>query len=333
MRRVRHCAGMLFEGQDRLMRLFVGVDGGQSGTTALIGDDSGQVLGHGNAGPCNHVATAEAEAKLARVVDQCVAAACDSAGVVRPKQFRAACFGMSGGPADKRGILGRVVPAEQWLITDDAVIALTGALGGKPGVITIAGTGSIALGRGADGKLVRAGGWGYVYGDEGSAFDIVRQALRACLRAEEGWGSATGLAQNLLAATGCKDINAVLHLFYTPEWPRSRIANLAITVDECGTEDDIARRILLNAAQNLSLIALSVKQQLWPEDSTTCSYIGGVFRSLPVLHHYRSLLELSGCTVTAPEFGPAAGALLEAYRLADVIPDQDKLLSSKFRHE
>ena len=315
--------------------IFLGVDGGQSGTTALVANEQGQILGRGLAGPCNHTSGADAAAKLKRVVSECVTEACKAAGIAYPAVFEAACFGMSGGPADKLDILQKTVSARQWLVTDDGAIALSGALAGEPGVITIAGTGSFARGRGPTGDMRRAGGWGYVFGDEGGAFDIVRQALRACLRAAEGWGDKTNLSDMFLSRTGCGDMNAVLHLFYTDEWPRSRVAGLAICVDDCARGGDLlARGILENAAQSLALFAQSVARQLWQEDfSVTCSYIGGVFRSSSVLHRFRSLLELSGNLVMEPVMGPASGALLEAYRLAGAMPDRTKLLSSELRHE
>ncbi len=315
--------------------LFLGVDGGQSGTTALIANAEGEVLGRGSGGPCNHTSGAEAASKLERVVRHCVAAACESAGIAVPEIFEAACFGMSGGPEDKIAVLKQAAPARHWMITDDALIALSGALAGEPGVMTIAGTGSIAMGRGPRGDVRRAGGWGYVFGDEGGAFDIVRQALRACLRAEEGWGDGSRLREMFLAETGCVDMNAVLHLFYTPGWPRSRVARLAVPVDKLAEEgDSIAQQLLANAAQSLALFAQSVRRQLWPDSSQVkCSYIGGVFESRTVLHRYTSLLALGGCVVSEPAMGPASGALLEAYREAGTVPAKAKLLSSKFRHE
>ena len=317
-----------------MSKLFLGVDGGQSGTTALIADETGQVLGRGSAGPCNHVSGDEAKAKLARVISECVGAAAAQAGL-EDAQFEAACFGMSGGEADKEAVLREVIRAERWLVTNDAVIALAGALAGEPGIITIAGTGSMALGLGADGAMRRAGGWGYVFGDEGGAFDIVRQAVRAGLRWEEGWGTKTRLAEVLLAETGCRDLNAVLHLFYTAEWPRSRVAALAPLVDVTASEgDQVASQIVAGAAQSLAIFAQAVRRQLWKEsEQVRCSYVGGVFRSGAILERYRSLLALSGCEVAAPLLGPASGALIEAYRLAGVRSVSGKLLSSKFGHE
>lgn len=306
------------------MRLFLGVDGGQSGTTALIGDEHGRVLGSGSGGPCNHAGAAEGRQKLTRAVQDSVAAACAQAGAQASLvTFAAACFGMSGGPEDKEAILRQILPAGIVVVTDDAVIALAGATAGEPGIVTIAGTGSIAFGRQADGRTVRTGGWGYIYGDEGSGFDIARQALRAVLRADEGWGPATALTPALLAATECADANAVLHLFYTPAWPRSRVAALAPLVDEAAIEgDSVARHILHNAAQQLALLTSSVREQLWkPGEPARVAWIGGVFRSRMLLERYGSLVELeTGNRAGPPEYGPAAGALIEAYRAADLRP-------------
>src|SRR6266700_466299 len=107
------------------MRLFLGVDGGQSGTTAVIGDEAGRVIGTGEAGPCNHAGAAEGRAKLERAVSGSVGAACIQAGLdAAAVVFEAACFGMSGGPEDKRAILAGILRTPRLIVTDDAVIAL-----------------------------------------------------------------------------------------------------------------------------------------------------------------------------------------------------------------
>src|ERR1017187_101937 len=150
------------------MKLFLGVDGGQSGTTAMIGDDTGRILGTGDAGPCNHAAAVEGRAKLERAITGSVSAACGQAGLDPASvHFEAACFGMSGGPEDKREILAATLRVDRLVVTNDAVIALAGATRTGQGIITIAGTGSIAFGRNPAGRSARAGGWGHIFGGEG----------------------------------------------------------------------------------------------------------------------------------------------------------------------
>jgi N-acetylglucosamine kinase-like BadF-type ATPase len=306
------------------MALYLGVDGGQSSTTALIGDETGRALGTGTGGPSNHVGAAEGREKLKRAVAESLTLACGAAQLdPRKVRFQAACFGMSGGPADKQAILAEILPAEKLIVTDDALIALSGATGGEPGVVTIAGTGSIAFGRNAGGVTARAGGWGYLFGDEGSGFDITRQALRAALRYEEGWGPETALYRALLEASGAPDANDLMHRLYTDEWPRPRVAALARLVDTVASDGDtVARDILGNAAQQLATQAVSVRRRLFqPGENSMVCYVGGVFRSRLLVTRYRQLIELEdGSRVEPPRYGPAAGALVEAYRAAGIHP-------------
>ncbi len=304
--------------QDPAVKLFLGIDGGQSGTTALVGDESGRVVGVAHGGPCNHVSGAPGREKFTRVIGDVVRQALDSLG---PVYFEAACCGFSGGPADKDVLTREIVRAEKYSITHDGLIALAGATGGAPGVIVIAGTGSFAFGRNSEGRTARAGGWGFIFGDEGGGFDLVRQALRAALRFEEGWGTATALRDALLAATGAPDANEALHRFYTDEYPRDRVALLAKVVDEVAQAGDgVARDLLNGAAQSLATIASAVRQQLFSAaEPAQVSYIGGVFGSQALLARFRLLMELNEHNrVAAPLHSPAAGALLEAYRIAGI---------------
>ncbi len=298
---------------------FLGVDGGQSSTTALVGDDQGRILGYGQGGPCNHVAGPEARERFLSAIGGCVRQALSEAGLPAGQQFEAACFGFSGGPGDKQALLSELFTIEHRVVTHDAMIALAGAHAGAPGLIVIAGTGSIAFGRNAEGQLARVGGWGYVYGDEGGGFDITRQALRAALRLEEGWGPPTSLREKLLAATGASSANDLMHRFYTPAWPRPKIAALSRLVDDAATAGDaIARDILAVAAQQLAGIAAACRR-LAPglEHSAAVAPIGGVFNSATLRADFVKRIEaIPGLSVRNAIYNPAAGALLEAYRAA-----------------
>ena len=307
------------------MRLFLGVDGGQSATKAVIGEEGGRILGAGLGGPSNHAGAEEGRAKLERGVSAAVAAACQAAGLdAAAVVFEAACFGMSGGPDDKREILAALLRAHRLIVTTDAAIALSGATAAGQGIVVIAGTGSMAYGRNAEGSTARAGGWGYVFGDEGGAFDMVRRALRAALRMEEGWGPPTALRAALLEATGARDANQALHLFYGGQWPRARIASLAPLVDAAAQAgDEVAVEIVQQSARELALIAAAVRAQLWrPANPVEVAYVGGAFRCPPLLERFRLLVEREeGNHCGPPRRGPAEGALLEAYRAAGLAHD------------
>jgi N-acetylglucosamine kinase-like BadF-type ATPase len=299
---------------------FLGVDGGQSSTTAVIGDHSGKIVGWASAGPCNHVAAAEAKAKFLRVMRECLSQAVGRAGLGSDGlRFKAACFGMSGGPADKAALLHELIESEHWMVTHDAMIALAGATSGESGIVAIGGTGSIAFGQNARGETARAGGWGHLFGDEGGAFDIVRQALRSVLREHEGWGARTALTPALIEEASVSDANELLHIFYTPDWPRQRVAGLAEIVNRIAEDGDpVAIGVLHNAARELASLVGSVRRQLWADgEPARVAWVGGVFRSGILLERFRTLVSLEEHTICeAPRHGPAVGALLLAYRAA-----------------
>ena len=302
-------------------RLYLGIDGGQSSTVALIGDENGVVLGLGQAGPANHVKARGGPRKLKRAVLGAVGAAWTHSPLAdkRRPPFESAFFGMTGGPEDKAAILEQIIRSRRMEVTHDAVTALMGATEGRPGIIVISGTGSICFGMNTKGQTARAGGWGYVYGDEGSSFDIARRALRAALSMEEGWGPATVLRDWILRFSDVPMINDAMHAWYTDEFPRSRVASFSRLVDQAAREGDrVARGILRDAAHSLALLVARVRPRVFKRnEEAIVSYIGGTWHSRIVLDRFRKLVRAQGLNrVVAPALGPAAGALLAAYRAA-----------------
>lgn len=298
---------------------YLGVDGGQSSTVALVADETGRVVGVGRGGPCNHVSGNEARQKFVRAIGGCVQQACQEASIDYDRIiFQAACLGFSGGAADKDAYSRELIRSRTYKITHDAEIALSGATAGEPGIIIIAGTGSMAFGRNARGSFARAGGWGYVFGDEGGGFDIARRGLRGALRFEEGWGAATSLRGLLLEATGASDANTLLHRFYTAEFSRQQIAALSQLVSQAADGgDEVARGILQAAASDLAGYVEGAHGHLFEKgDAVPVAYIGGAFRSDILRNCFcneisRRLL----VSAKPPLMNPAAGALLDALRL------------------
>ncbi len=306
---------------------FLGVDGGQSSTTAIIGDETGRIVGYGRGGPCNHITGPEAKARFIGAIGKALT---EAAGETSNLHFASACLGFSGGAEDKAKWLEEVFTATQRTVTHDGLIALAGATAGKPGIIIIAGTGQFAFGRNAAGRTARAGGWGYIYGDEGGGFDLTRQAVRAALREEEGWGPKTQLTPMLLEASQAKSANDLVHRLYTPEFARPVIASWSHLVSDAAENgDQCANQILTEAAQKLAVYALAVHKNLFPSNDpeVTIAHIGGVFNSKRLLQTFKQ--QVSPIPVVKPQYGPATGALLEAYRQAGITP----VLSNVPEHE
>lgn len=299
-------------------RCYLGVDGGQSSTTALIADENGRIIGEGHGGPCNHVSGAEAETKFnAALGPALLQAGMEACFDPRIQAFASACFGFSGGPEDKEIYARQLVDSEKYKFTHDAEIALTGATEGQPGIIIIAGTGSMAFGRNEAGKTARAGGWGYIFGDEGGAFDLTRRAVRAALQYEEGWGPASRLRQLLLEATAAPDANTLLHRFYG-SLSRQYAASLAPLVTQAAEDGDAPACEIVDAAvQALVRFIQGVYRNLFRDRETVpVAYIGGVFQSALMRESLvRRVQESIGCPAGPPRFGPATGAVLEALRL------------------
>jgi len=292
------------------------------------------VIGFGRGGPCNHVSGIEGRTRFCRALGECLEQACGQASLdSRTVTFACACLGFSGGPEDKEAFSRELIRSGQYKITHDAEIALSGAIAGEPGIIVIAGTGSMVFGRNAEGKTGRAGGWGHVFGDEGGAFGIIRRALRAALQYEEGWGPPTILRDALLKETGAATANELLHLFYTQDYPHRRVASLGPLVTRAAeTGDAVALQILDIAAAELARFAKGVHQQLFREgEKVPLAYVGGAFQSAPLLVNFaRRVCDAIASRVAPPRLNPAAGALLDALRMdgneAEVsgVPESEK---------
>lgn len=301
-----------------MARFYLGIDGGQSSTVALISDEYGRIIGYGRGGPCNHVGSEAGRAKFLNAVGDCLDQACRASAIhSRSVKFAAACLGFSGGGEDKLAYVHELIESAKYKVTHDAEIALAGATAGEPGIIVIAGTGSIAFGRNAEGKMARAGGWGYIFGDEGGGFDIAKRALRAALQYEEGWGPETSLRNLLIKRSDASSTNELMHRYYA-DLRREEIASVAQAVDGAAAQGDaVAQNILKDAAAQLAWYVEGVYRNLFRAGETVrIAYIGGVFRSSFLRGQFaKGIQERIECPCSPPLMSPAAGAVLEALRL------------------
>jgi len=160
--------------------LFLGIDGGGSKTAFVLEDEKGKELGRVESGPSNWISTGEVETR--RNI---------ASGIEKLNAFPDVVGGGFAGAGRPEGVrfykdcLAQLLPASRIFIETDAFISYVGAIGLQPGLLLIAGTGSIAIGRRMDGSMIRVGGWGPAFSDEGSGFWIGSKALRFALRASD----------------------------------------------------------------------------------------------------------------------------------------------------
>lgn len=200
----------------------------------------------------------------------------------------AICVGMAGvdRPGDTavvRGIVQRIGRGAPMLIVNDALIALEAGAPEGPGVVLVAGTGSIAYGRDARGHAARAGGWGFVLGDEGSGYWIGRQALRAVVRETDRRGEPTALTPRALRHFGVARPEDLIREIYGGGVRPGAIASLAGEVQAALDEGDEAAEVILRAAAREHLrAAASVVTRLGLEEEAFAFVLaGGMFRAVP----------------------------------------------------
>ena len=261
--------------------LFLGIDGGGSKTLAVIVDATGRERGRGVAGSSNHEVVGLEAAVTA--IQHAAGRAAQAATIALP--VASAWLGLAG--IDHPGDIERLAPhvaslARAVRISNDAELALS-ALPGQVGVALIAGTGSIVLGRDTLGRTARVGGWGHIFGDEGSGYAIGRAGLQAAARASDGRGPATALLERILAAWELGAPELLLARVYQP-FDKTAIAALAPLVLALATAgDEVARRIEADAARELALAVTTVAQKLnFPEGALPLAFAGGV-----LVHHER----------------------------------------------
>ena len=202
----------------------------------------------------------------------------------------AICLGIAGvdRPEDAtvvRGIMSRIGYKARILVVNDALIALQAGIGAAAGIVIVAGTGSIAYGCERHGIAARAGGWGYVLGDEGSGYWMGRLALRAIVREVDGRGQPTSLTPRVLAHFGVARPEELLQTVYRQDFTPAAVAALATHVQQARDEGDtVAAAILDRGAKELAAAAASVTNQLeLTGEEFSFVLAGGMFKAVPWL--------------------------------------------------
>jgi N-acetylglucosamine kinase-like BadF-type ATPase len=304
--------------------LLLAVDGGQTATKSLVARLDGTVLGQGRGGPSDHFHIEGGVEKNRIAIHGAIASALDAADA-EARQVVAIALGLTGAPTGGdqtaliAGIVREVIDLEQITITPDYVTNLAGASGGEPGVVVIAGGGAISYGITAEGREAIAGGYGFLVGDEGSAFNIGLLAIRAATRSADLREGPTALEAVVKEHLGVPTIRDTPRVVYQTGFPRERISLLAPKVAQAAREGDReARRIMSLAGDELALTALGAIRQLCESGAPVDVYLtGGVFAAgAIVLDSFRAALHdgWPGAQLREPRFPPVVGALILAAR-------------------
>jgi glucosamine kinase len=229
----------------------LGIDVGGSGTRVIL-LENGTVTPRPDGPPMNALLTDGYAAQLRQIIEaaDATAAGVGMAGLRQPGQAR-----------DLSEALTRQTGCPVH-VTGDADSARAGAFLGAPGVVVIAGTGSMASGWNGE-SSARAGGHGFLLGDEGGAYWIGRAAVRAALRWEDGMGGSERIHRAVIQATG-QGLDALIGEVCTHPAERDRLTALAPAITALAAEDPEARKIALRAAEHLADLAEAIRRRLGP---------------------------------------------------------------------
>ncbi|MSP14934.1 MAG: N-acetylglucosamine kinase [Chloroflexi bacterium] len=313
--------------------LIIGIDGGQTSTKSVLATTRGQVLGYGRGGPLIHLAADGSRERFILSVGTAIRAAWDAAGLA-PRPVQAIGLGLTGVEADTPeaatvlALLPSCVDAQAAEVQNDGIAALAGAHLGQPGVIVISGTGTISLGIDPQGRLGRAGGWGWLIGDEGSAVDIGRRGLMAALYAFDGIGAATLLEPGFRQYFGIASLLDAKRRVYASDFGARGFAALAQVVSTAAAEGDpIARGIVTFGGQALAREVAAVIRRLdFAGQAVPVAPVGGAFEHITGLRQAFSdalAAQPVAAIVISAHLPPILGAAILALRLCAATPGFD----------
>lgn len=298
----------------------IGIDGGATKTTAVLADLNRNILAEKSSGPANFLIIGTE--KVAKTISDLILDVCNEAEV-NIGNIEVVCIGLTGAgrESDAEKIKKAIIdywstaystPIKNIIVTSDARIALEGAFSGRPGIILIAGTGSIIFGKDRGGTLYRVGGFGRYIGDEGSGYSIGRLGLQAVAKSMDGRGPETKLMDILKTQFGINSPEDLINKVYQENLDFAAVAPLVIQCAEEG--DEACREILRKEAEELVLHIKAIKDKIRVR-TVYISFIGGL---LSGDNYYSKLLrkiilqKIEGVNVILPEHPPAYGAILMA---------------------
>jgi len=263
-------------------RYVIGVDGGATKTVALIGSENGKILGRGESGSSNYhnIGTTAASMAIKRAVTEA-----QKQARIRWSNPEIAVVALAAvdSPRDRATALRFVRAAKiarTNIVVHDSVAALHAATHGRPGIIVISGTGCVAAGINKAGNYVRAGGWGCLIDDEGSAYDIGIKALRSAFRMLDGRAPKTKLASMLKRRFRVKTLEDALSLVYSNKFGVDGIAGLTPLVSKLASSDRVCRGILNDAGVSLAELTCVVAKELrMKRDPLAITLVGGTFKA------------------------------------------------------
>ncbi len=261
-------------------RYVIGIDGGGTKCLGVLVSEDGKEIAREQAGAANlqQRGVEKATVVVKSVVDKLLESL-----QVSPEQVACIVAGLAGAGREDIRERAEALIKNCWTgvpvrVVTDADVALEGAFSGEPGIVLVSGTGSICYGKNTSGQTARAGGWGHLLGDEGSATWIAIKALKSALLMQDGRLPNGELRSTLSTQLGVEDIADVVPEFYRGRITVAQIAELSKLVFDLAGDDHAARQIVLRAGRELGKLVVAVARKLQTDnDILKVALVGGVF--------------------------------------------------------
>jgi len=288
-----------------------GIDGGQSSTTAVIADETGRIVGRGSNGAADELGVGPDSSRLRDALAGALADARRDARLPDTTRFAAIVAGVSGYDGEVRGRTPAMA-TQRFVLLHDAPIAHAGALAGDAGVVAIAGTGSVVYGTGGT-TPSRGGGWGYLFGDEASAFWLAREMLATLMRCEDDGTADTAGRSAACSFFGLPSLRHVARHFYDGRISRAALAAFAPVALHLREGRALADR---GADRLAELVAVAIENGAAP----LVAGAGGMFGDDGFERRFERSVKAAvpAARVVRPRYDASIGALLLAYREAGV---------------
>lgn len=290
--------------------VFGGIDADGTATKCLFLDAEGKILGGHEGPPAHYQAGVETAMQVIKVT---LREAMARAGLSRLASLG---IGIAGAGcklelAEMQKSLGRLEGVDRYALTDDGEIALLGAHGGQPGIVLVAGTGSIAYGLRRDGRRVQSGGWGTIFGDEGSGYWIGLQAIRMVIRSAEGRSGQTALSVVVCQKLGVTSLTSLRAMVCQHSLDQKEIAALVPVVLETAQQGDpAATAIIDDALAELVMLVKAVEKRM-DIAAPKVAVAGGLFTNPSFYAAFTwRLAEFCGMKVVKPCFPPVFGGVI-----------------------
>lgn len=307
------------------MTYVLGIDGGGTKTTGIIVDEDGNVVAEATVGASNPNIVGQ-EDLISRFTELITTLENeDAASFNRLTQVFAGISGAGHVHAQQQiqAVLRKIVPATVPITVDnDAVIALYAGTLGLPGIVQIAGTGSITYGINEKGCRGRVGGWGHLVGEEGSGYAIGHAGLQAAFSAYDGLEKATQLHEEIRDYFKVANLSDAIPKIYQVKNPKEIIASLSPVVMAVADQgDEVAQEIIHQQGVFIGKSIITLIKRLFSDKSEDevipVVLAGGLFKRLDlfqhsieaVIHHEKQRIKL-----VVPEIAPVGGSVVAALR-------------------